>query len=169
MNKKIKIVCLSVLSLSLLSGTQVQALPSFKKSAGCAVLAAGVTYALWQNKDKVKDSIQDVRDSMQERKNKAQEWFNDQFGECKEKMGETKELVLQALSEKKDALQSWAEEKSNNSGLSDFFSRFQKKRGMVSSDAVNFDPHSDNREPDIEIEKVNQNTLFSRIKKIFLR
>jgi len=58
MNKRFKIMCLSVLSLSLLSGTQVQAWPSFKKSAGCAVIAAGVAYVLWVKKDSIKNSVQ---------------------------------------------------------------------------------------------------------------
>ncbi len=125
MNKRIKIMGLSVLSLSLLSGRQVEAWPSFKKSAGSTVLAAGVTYALWKNRDSVRDSIQEwktdvlaagftyalrkkrdsIRDSIQERKNKAQEWFKDRFGECKEKMSNAKESIVQTLSEKKYALQ----------------------------------------------------------------
>ena len=145
MNKRIKIMCLSVLSLSLLSGTQVEAWPSFKKSAG-AVFAVGVAYALWQNKDRVRDSIQ-------ERKNKAQKWFEDRFGECKERMSNAKKSIVQTLSEKKDALQIWAEKKSNNSGLSNFFSWFQKntdddeqetndfveRKIVSSSDGIDFD------------------------------
>ena len=171
-------MCLSVLSLSLLSGTQVQAWPSFKKSAGCAVLAAGITCALWKNRDSVRDSIQEwkndvlaagftyalrkkrdsVKDSIQERKNKAQKWVGDRFGECKEKMSDAKESIVQTLAEKKEALQNWAEEKSNNSGLSNFFSRFRRnktaidvakidndaeesvKREILSSNATDFDP-----------------------------
>ena len=102
MNKRIKIMCLSVLSLSLLSGTQVQAWPSFKKSAGCAVLAAGITCALWKNRDSVRDSIQ--------------EWKNDVLAAgftyaLRKKRDSVKDSIQGWFSEKKDELKSWTRKK----------------------------------------------------------
>ena len=136
MNKRIKIICLSILSLSLLSGMQVEAWPSFKKSAGCAVLAAGVAGVLLKNRGRIRDSIQgwknavlaaevtyalrqkrdSIRDSIQERKNETQKWVEDRLGECKDRFKnrfeECKEKmretrVVQTLAEKTDDLQSW--------------------------------------------------------------
>ncbi|MGB8367273.1 MAG: hypothetical protein WCD44_02835 [Candidatus Babeliales bacterium] len=121
MNRQIKIFCLGLMSFALATGMQVQALPSFKKTAGLLTLAVGARYT-WVNRNNIKNTVQELKEN-------SQKFLKNQFALCKKKMNNGKELLPSAIAQLK-FLKSWIRQK-----VTGLFTK-KTKREMISSETV---------------------------------